>query len=132
MPILQEFKLDITHKLTLLLVIPCYIIFFIGKEPLMQGLAFSCYPIALGVVAIHYRSFKLPRNFILFWIFFLLAWCIPSLINFSSRRLESELVILEVLFANVIFLSSVLFAFSIWLMQGKENSFIKFLNVLFI
>lgn len=115
-----------------MLVIPCYIIFFIGKEPLMQGLAFSCYPIALAVVAIHYRSFKLPRNFILFWIFFLLAWCIPSIINFSSGRLESELVILEVLFANVIFLSSILFAIIIWLIQGKDNSFIKLLNVLFI
>jgi O-antigen ligase len=129
--ILQEFKLNITHKLILLLVIPCYIIFFIGKEPLIQGLAFSCYPIALGVVVIHYRSFKLPRNFILFWIFFLLAWSIPSLINYSSGRLESDLVNLEVLSANVFFLSSILFAIIIWLIQGKDNNFIKLLNVLF-
>lgn len=98
----------------------------------MQGLAFSCYPVALLAVAKHYRSFKLPRNFILFWIFLLLAWCTPSLINYSSRRLESDLVNLEVLFANVIFLSSILFALVIWLTHDKNNNFKKLLSTLFI
>jgi hypothetical protein len=98
----------------------------------MQGLAFSCYPVALVAVAMHYRSFKLPRNFIFFWIFFLLAWCIPSLINYSSGRLESDLVNLEVLFANVIFLSSILFALVIWLTHDKDTNFKKLLSTLFI
>ena len=120
-------NIDTTKALALLIALPAYVIFFIGKEPLMQGLAYACYPVALLLIFYQSKKINFSKKFMSFWLFFILAWCIPSLINSQSNQLESDLVRLDVLFVNVFYLTSILVTFMIWF---KEDAIIRFNSLL--
>ena len=120
-------NIDTTKALALLITLPAYVIFFIGKEPLMQGLAYVCYPVALLLILYQSKKINFPKKFMSFWLIFILVWCIPSLINSQSNHLESDLVRLDVLFVNVFYLTSILVTFVIWF---KEDASIKFNSLL--
>ena len=120
-----------TNLLAFALVIPTYITFFIGKEPLMQGLAFSLYLIPLGVAVVGKRmtlpSFKLSA----FWAIFLCAWIVPSLINAYGSHLESDLVRLPVLFFHVTILTALVFIFYDFLKSDPQKQLHTLLRTMF-
>jgi len=113
------------------LVIPTYITFFIGKESLMQGLAFSLYLIPLGVAVVGKRitlpSFKLSA----FWVIFLFAWIVPSLINAYGSHLESDLVRLPVLFFHTTILTALVFIFYDFLKSDPQKQLQSLLSTMF-
>lgn len=120
-----------TNLLAFALVIPTYITFFIGKEPLMQGLAFSLYLIPLGVAVVGKRitlpSFKLSA----FWVIFLFAWIVPSLINGYGSHLESDLVRLPVLFFHTTILTALVFIFYDFLKSDPQKQLQSLLSTMF-
>ena len=120
-----------TNLLAFALVIPTYITFFIGKEPLMRGLAFSLYLIPLGVAVVGKRmtlpSFKLSA----FWAIFLCAWIVPSLINAYGSHLESDLVRLPVLFFHVTILTLLVVTLYHYLKPDPEKNFHQLVVTMF-
>ncbi len=93
------------------LTVPTYIIFFIGKEPLMQGLAFTLYLIPIAIVLVRNGIPRLSVKFWVTWLLFCALWVIPSVINSMSARLESDLVSLPILFYHVAIMTAIVIFF---------------------
>ena len=93
------------------LTVPTYIIFFIGKEPLMQGLAFTLYLIPIAIVLVRNGIPRLSVKFWVTWLLFCALWLIPSVINSMSARLESDLVSLPILFYHVAIMTVIVIFF---------------------
>ena len=93
------------------LTVPTYIIFFIGKEPLMQGLAFTLYLIPIAIVLVRNGIPRLSVKFWVTWLLFCALWVIPSVINSMSARLESDLVSLPILFYHVAIMTVIVIFF---------------------
>ena len=72
-------KSDTDYILSLSLVVPCYIVFFIGNEPYIQGLAYICYPLSLILLFFVKKNIVVTRNFLFYWLLFVSAWIIPSI-----------------------------------------------------
>ena len=117
--------------LALALVIPTYITFFIGKEPLIQGLAFSIYALPLLVMLFRSRTLHTSGRLIFFWALFLAAWVIPSLINAAGSHLESELVRLPVLFFHVTILTLLVVTLYHYLKPDPEKNFHQLVVTMF-
>jgi len=117
--------------LALALVIPTYITFFIGKEPLIQGLAFSIYALPLLVMLFRSRTLHTSGRLIFFWALFLAAWVIPSLINAAGSHLESELVRLPVLFFHVTILTLLVVTLYHYLKLDPEKNFHQLVVTMF-
>ena len=120
-----------TNLLAFALVIPTYITFFIGKEPLMQGLAFSLYLIPLGLAVVGKRITLPPFKLSAFWAIFLCAWIVPSLINAYGSHLESDLVRLPVLFFHVTILTALVFILHDFLKNEPEKQLRTLLGMMF-
>jgi len=120
-----------TTLLAFALVIPTYITFFIGKEPLMQGLAFSLYLIPLGVAVVGKRITLPPFKLSAFWAIFLCAWIVPSLINAYGSHLESDLVRLPVLFFHVTILTALVFILHDFLKNDPKKQLRTLLGMMF-
>ena len=93
------------------LTVPTYIVFFVGKEPLMQGLAFMLYLIPITIVLIRSGMSRLSVKFWVTWLLFCALWVIPSIINSMSTRLESDLVSLPILFYHVAIMTAIVIFF---------------------
>lgn len=93
------------------LTVPTYIIFFIGKEPLMQGLAFTLYLIPITIFLVRNGIPRLSVKFWVTWLLFCALWVIPSVINSMSARLESDLVSLPILFYHVSIMTAIVIFF---------------------
>ena len=117
--------------LALALVIPTYITFFIGKEPLIQGLAFSIYALPLLVMLFRSQTLHTSGRLIFFWALFLAAWVIPSLINAAGSHLESELVRLPVLFFHVTILTLLVVTLYHYLKPDPEKNFHQLVVTMF-
>ena len=117
--------------LALALVIPTYITFFIGKEPLIQGLAFSIYALPLLVMLFRSRTLHTSGRLIFFWALFLAAWVIPSLINAAGSHPESELVRLPVLFFHVTILTLLVVTLHHYLKPDPEKNFHQLVVTMF-
>ena len=117
--------------LALALVIPTYITFFIGKEPLIQGLAFSIYALPLLVMLFRSQTLHTSGRLIFFWALFLAAWVIPSLINAAGSHLESELVRLPVLFFHVTILTLLVVTLYHYLKLDPEKNFHQLVVTMF-
>tara|TARA_B110000503_G_scaffold137227_1_gene221093 strand:+ start:2814 stop:4034 length:1221 start_codon:yes stop_codon:yes gene_type:complete len=124
-------KYPIQNILALFLVIPTYVTFFIGKEPLMQGLAFSLYFVPLIVTLIKNKTLHLPRLFLFIWGVFLIAWIFPSIINSQSGRLESELISLPVLFFHAMMLTIVILILYDYLSRVADRKLGNLLQLIF-
>lgn len=101
------------------LAVPTYIIFFIGKEPLMQGLAFTLYLIPITIVLIRNGIPRLSVKFWMTWLLFCALWVIPSVINSMSARLESDLVSLPILFYHVAIMTAIVIFFKAYCKDTK-------------
>lgn len=120
-----------TKLLAFALVVPTYITFFIGWEPLLQGLAFSLYLIPLGINLIAKRMTLPTFKFIIFWVIFLGAWIVPSLINAYGSHLESDLVRLPVLFFHTIILTALVFILYNFLRGNPEKQLCELIRTMF-
>ena len=101
------------------LTVPTYIIFFIGKEPFMQGLAFMLYLIPITIVLIRNGIPRLSLKFWVMWLLFCALWVIPSVINSMSTRLESDLVSLPILFYHVAIMTAIVIFFKAYCKDTK-------------
>ena len=117
--------------LALALVIPTYITFFIGKEPLIQGLAFSIYALPLLVMLFRSQTLHPSGRLIFFWALFLAAWVIPSLINAAGSHPKSELVRLPVLFFHVTILTLLVVTLYHYLKLDPEKNFHQLVVTMF-
>ena len=113
------------------LVAPTYLIFFIGKEPVMQGLAFSLYLIPILVIAARCEYVTPSKAFIVTWILFLILWIIPSLINWMSARLESDLVSLPILAYHATLLTILVLTLTTYLQKDPKDGFEKLIRSIF-
>ena len=128
----HSFHLD-HFLLGLALTFPVYILTFVGMKPVIQGFAYL--PYALIFFYFWYRSKNLffSKKFILFWVIFLAAWIIPSVINAYSGRLESDLVRLPVLFVHVAYMTMLLLSYGMYLSLNDNQSLKKLLlNISFM
>jgi O-antigen ligase len=103
----------------LALTVPTYIIFFIGKEPLMQGLAFMLYLIPITLVLVRNGIPRFSIKFWMTWLLFCVLWVTPSVINSMSARLESDLVSLPILFYHVAIMSAIVIFFKAYCKNVK-------------
>lgn len=127
-----SFHLD-HFLLALALTFPVYILTFVGMKPITQGFAYL--PYALIFLYFWYRSSNLffSKKFIFFWVIFLAAWIIPSVINAYSGRLESDLVRLPVLFVHVAYMTMLLLSYGMYLSLNDNQSLKKLLlNISFM
>jgi O-antigen ligase len=102
------------------LTLPTYIIFFIGKEPFMQGLAFMFYLIPITIVLIRNGIPRLSVQFWVMWLLFCALWVIPSVINSMSGLLESDLVSLPILFYHVAIMTAIIIFFKAYCDKTKS------------
>ena len=102
------------------LTVPTYIIFFIGKEPFMQGLAFMLYLIPITIVLVRNGMPRLSVKFWVTWLLFCTLWVIPSVINSMSTRLESDLVSLPILFYHVAIMTAIVIFFKAYCDRTKN------------
>ena len=100
--------------------IPTYIVFFIGKEPFMQGLAFTLYLIPIAIVLVRNGIPRLSVKFWVIWLLFCVLWVIPSVINSMSARLESDLVSLPILFYHVAIMTAIIIFFKAYCKNLKS------------
>ena len=132
----MKFNTDIrsesfTKLLALCLVIPAYMDFFVSKAPLFQFIGYLSYLIPLGILIIH-QQIDLSKKFIIYWIIFSILLIMPSIINLSSGRLESDLINIKGLFSKWIFLSALMLFFDTWLKKYKTNQWHQLLYYLFL
>lgn len=111
--------LDFKKIIALSFVIPTYFIFFIGKEPIIQGLAYLSYLIPFYLL-INKKEIKLSKPFLFNIIIFLLLLLIPSIINFQRNTLESELIRLDVLFYHAFMLTIIFIIFYNYSLKDVE------------
>ena len=104
----------------LALTVPTYIIFFIGKEPLMQGLAFMLYLIPITIVLVRNGMPRFSIKFWVTWLLFCALWVTPSVINSMSARLESDLVSLPILFYHVVIMTAIIIFFKAYCDKTKS------------
>lgn len=121
----MKFNTDIrsesfTKLLALCLVIPAYMDFFVSKAPLFQFIGYLSYLIPLGILIIN-QQIDLSKKFIIYWVIFTILLILPSIINLSSGRLESDLINLKGLFSKWIFLSALLFCINSWLKKYDQS-----------
>ncbi|XOJ89825.1 O-antigen ligase family protein [Methylophilaceae bacterium Uisw_097] len=102
------------------LTVPTYIVFFIGKEPFMQGLAFTLYLIPIAIVLVRNGIPRLSVKFWVTWLLFCALWVIPSIINSMSPRLESDLVSLPILFYHVAIMTAIAIFFKAYCDKTKS------------
>ena len=122
---LMKYNIDIrtesfTKLLALCLVIPAYMDFFVSKAPLFQFIGYFSYLIPLGILIIN-QQIDLSKKFIIYWVIFTILLILPSIINLSSGRLESDLINLKGLFSKWIFLSAILFCINSWLKKYDQS-----------
>ena len=132
----MKFNTDIrtesfTKLLALCLVIPAYMDFFVSKAPLFQFIGYLTYLIPLGVLIIH-QQIDLSKKFTIYWIIFSILLIMPSIINLSSGRLESDLINIKGLFSKWIFLSALMIFFDTWLKKYKDNQWRQLIYYLFL
>ena len=101
------------------LTLPTYIIFFIGKEPFMQGLAFMLYLIPLAIILMRNGIPRLSLKFWVTWLLFCSLWLIPSVINRMSDRLESDLVSIPIILYHVGIMTAVIIFFKAYFLETK-------------
>lgn len=122
---------DFTRLLATCMVIPAYMDFFISKEPLFQIIGYLAYLVPIGVLILN-KEITISTNFLLYWCIFSILLIVPSIINLSSGRLESDLINLKALFSKWIFLSAMLFCFNIWIKKYQQlqwDSLVCFLTL---
>lgn len=113
---------SLINIIALCFVVPTYIIFFISKEPVIQGLAYSLYWIPFFFYVYRNGLPKVSLNFIIIWTLFLALWIFPSIFNYYSRTLESDLVKLPILFFHVGTLTAIIITFKILFSSAKQNT----------
>ena len=94
------------------LVFPVYILIFFGLKPLTQGLAYLTYFIPIIFYCSRKIPLRLPKKFVFLWVLFLFLWVTPSLLNFYSGKLESDLVKLPALLVHVVYMSVMIWTFA--------------------
>ena len=132
----MKFNTDIrsenfTKLLALCLVIPAYMDFFVSKAPLFQFIGYLSYLIPLGMLIIH-QQIDLSKKFIVYWAIFSFLLIMPSIINLSSGRLESDLININGLFSKWIFLSALMLFFDTWIKKCKDNQLHQLIYYLFL
>ena len=100
--------------------VPTYIIFFIGKEPLIQGLAFMLYLIPITIVLVRNGIPRLSVKFWVIWLLFCALWVTPSVINSMGGWLESDLVSLPILFYHVAIMTAIVIFFKAYSKSTKS------------
>ena len=120
-----------TKLLALCLVIPAYMDFFVSKSPLFQFIGYLSYLIPLGILIVN-QQIDLSKKFIIFWAIFSILLIMPSIINLSSGRLESDLINIKGLFSKWIFLSALMLFFDTWLKKFKDNQLHQLIYYLFL
>ena len=132
----MKFNTDIrsesfTKLLALCLVIPAYMDFFVSKAPLFQFIGYLSYLIPLGILIIH-QQLNISKKFIIYWVIFTILLILPSIINLSSGRLESDLINFKGLFSKWTFLSALMLFFDTWLKKYKTNQWHQLLYYLIL
>ena len=122
---------NFTKFVALCLVIPAYMDFFVSKAPLFQFIGYLSYLIPLGILFIH-QQIDLSKKFIIYWAIFSILLILPSIINLSSGRLESDLINIKGLFSKWIFLSALMIFFDTWLKKYRTNQWHQLLYYLFL
>jgi O-antigen ligase len=122
---------NLTKILALCLVIPVYMNFFVSKDPLFQFIGYLVYLVPIGILVIS-RQIEVSNKFIAYWVVFSILLIVPSIINLSSGRLESDLINLKALFSKWIFLSALLLFFDSWFKKHKDTQFHQLLYYLFL
>ena len=120
-----------TKLLALCLVIPAYMDFFVSKSPLFQFIGYLSYLIPLGILIVN-QQIDLSKKFIIFWAIFSILLIMPSIINLSSGRLESDLINLKGLFSKWILLSALMLFFDTWLKKYQSSQWHRLLYYLFL
>ena len=120
-----------TKFVALCLVIPAYMDFFVSKAPLFQFIGYLSYLIPLGILIIH-QQIDLSKKFIIYWAIFSILLILPSIINLSSGRLESDLINIKGLFSKWIFLSALMIFFDTWIKKCKDNQWNQLIYYLFL
>ena len=120
-----------TKLLAFCLVIPTYMDFFVSKAPLFQFIGYLSYLIPLLILIIH-QQIDLSKKFIIYWAIFSILLILPSIINLSSGRLESDLINIKGLFSKWIFLSALMLFFDTWLKKFKDNQLHQLIYYLFL
>jgi O-antigen ligase len=122
---------NFTKFIALCLVIPAYMDFFVSKAPLFQFIGYLSYLIPLGILFIH-QKINVSKKFIIYWAIFSILLIMPSIINLSSGRLESDLINLKGLFSKWIFLSALMLFFDTWLKKYRTNQWLQLIYYLFL
>ena len=115
----------------LFIVFPVYINFFISREPLIQGVAYLTYLIPI-IFYMFSNDIKIPIQISIYWFIFSALLFIPSIVNISSGKLESDLVDLNALFAKWVFLTSILLYFYKILTDDNKLKLTYLFNYLFL
>lgn len=110
------------------LTIPVYIISFFGMHPIVQGCAYLSYAVIFFYFWYQSKKLFFGKKFVFYWIVFLHAWIIPSIINAYSRDLESDLVNLPVLFVHSTYMSMLFFSFGMYFTLNGRDSYKKLLQ----
>jgi len=98
---------------------------------LFQFIGYLSYLIPLGILFIH-QKINVSKKFIIYWAIFSIFLIIPSIINLSSGRLESDLINIKGLFSKWIFLSALMIFFDTWLKKYKDNQWRQLIYYLFL
>ena len=115
-----------------LLALPVYFFILIDNHPYAQFACYLGYLLALTVSFMAKKTFKIPISFILGWFLFLILLIVPSYINQSSGRLESEMINLPIITVKMFLLTSILCVMVDWAASVKPNQTFDFYPKLFI
>ena len=115
-----------------LLALPVYFFILIDNHPYAQFVCYLGYLLALTVTFMAKKTFKIPISFILGWFLFLILLMVPSYINQSSGRLESEMINLTIITVKMFLLTSILCVMVDWAASVKPNQSFDFYPKLFI
>lgn len=115
-----------------LLVLPVYFFILIENHPYVQFVCYLGYLLALIITFMANKTFKIPKSFILGWFFFLMLLMVPSYINQSSGRLESEMINLPIIGVKMFLLTTILCVMVNWASSLKPREPFDFYPKLFI
>ena len=125
-------KIAMNEWVVSLLALPVYFFILIDNHPYAQFVCYLGYLLALTVTFMAKKTFKIPISFILGWFLFLILLMVPSYINQSSGRLESEMINLTIITVKMFLLTSILCVMVDWAASVKPNQSFDFYPKLFI
>jgi O-antigen ligase len=115
-----------------LLALPVYFFILIDNHPYVQFVCYLGYFLALFATILSKKTLRIPKSFMIGWLFFLFLLFVPSYINYYSGRLESELINLPVIAVKLFLLTSILFVIIDWVTTLKPSQSFDFYRKLFI